>query len=219
MGGGFSLASHMGHTVPVGTPRTINQIADDIIYRKRRVQQEYIAIGQGLIEAKNQMEHGEWLPWLSDTVEFSERMAQGLMAIASSPNPQALADLGLTKAMTLAALPDERRDAFLSSTHSVNGIERTVAEMSTRELKKAVASGKVSYQNPVPVVATPTKSGKVWQPIDEAHKPKCGSVVVVVERRSGHPDYYCAVVVTSGFRFAYGRYTGWAPVAPFDLET
>ena len=53
-------------------------------------------------------------------------------------NPEALRDLGYTKALMLLALPDETRDEYIEATHIVGGEEKTVAEMSTRELKAAL---------------------------------------------------------------------------------
>jgi hypothetical protein len=35
-----------------------------------------IAAGELLIEAKKQVKHGEWLPWLGTNCEISERTAQ-----------------------------------------------------------------------------------------------------------------------------------------------
>ncbi len=42
--------------------------------------------------------HGEWLPWLTEQVEFSERTARNFMRLAREwTNRQALADLGAAK--------------------------------------------------------------------------------------------------------------------------
>ena len=85
------------------------------------------------------LDHGEWLPWLTERVEFSERSAQNFMRLAREwSNPQTLADLGASKALTLLALPEEERDEFISSVHVVDGEEKTAAEMSARELAQAI---------------------------------------------------------------------------------
>lgn len=44
--------------------------------------QHAIRAGELLIEAKSQVEHGQWLPWLEANCEFSERTAQGYMRLA-----------------------------------------------------------------------------------------------------------------------------------------
>ena len=57
--------------------------------------------------------HGKWIPWLTEQVEFSERTAQSFMRLAREwSNPQALADLGATKALALLALPPDERERF-----------------------------------------------------------------------------------------------------------
>ena len=83
--------------------------------------------------------HGEWLPWLTEQVEFSERTARNFMRLAREwTNRQALADLGAAKALTLLALPPEEREQFMAENHIVNGEEKTVIDMTSRELEKAV---------------------------------------------------------------------------------
>lgn len=82
---------------------------------------------------------GEWLPWLTERVEFSERQAQRFMKLAQEwSNPTALSDLGATKALALLALPPEERQKFLSGNHIVDGEEKSVIDMTSRELEKAV---------------------------------------------------------------------------------
>src|SRR5271170_8120609 len=43
-----------------------------------------IAAGELLIEAKGQVPHGQWLPWLRDNCSMSERTAQLYMRVAKS---------------------------------------------------------------------------------------------------------------------------------------
>lgn len=98
-----------------------------------------LEIGKRLKEAKSLLSHGEWLPWLNEKVEFSERAAQRFMQLAEEySNPTALSDLGATKALQLLALNPIERDEFLATKHEVDGQEKTVAEMSSRELDKAL---------------------------------------------------------------------------------
>jgi hypothetical protein len=55
-----------------------------------------IAAGHTLIEAKQLVKHGEWLPWLKEHCELAERTAQTYMRIARSGMKSAtVADLGL----------------------------------------------------------------------------------------------------------------------------
>ena len=104
--------------------RDIETITGEILDAKRAGGEAILTIGQRLAEAKAMLDHGEWLPWLTERVEFSERSAQNFMRLAREwSNPQTLADLGASKALTLLALPEEERDEFISSVHVVDGEE------------------------------------------------------------------------------------------------
>ena len=111
--------------------RTIETITDEILDAKRTGGEAILTIGRCLIEAKDMLPHGEWLPWLNERVELSERTAQKFMRLAQKwSNPSALADLGATKALMLLALPKEERDEFIE--------DHNVIDMSTRQLEQAI---------------------------------------------------------------------------------
>ena len=111
--------------------RTIEAITDDILNAQRRGGEAILTIGRCLIEAKELLPHGEWLPWLNEKVAYSERTAQNFMAVARRySNPQTLADLGMAKALALLALPDSERDEFVQ--------DHNVVDMSARQLKQAL---------------------------------------------------------------------------------
>lgn len=134
MAGKFALVDHIQSGA-----RDIGVITDEVLALKRTAGDSLLALGQRLIEAKAVLPHGEWLPWLEKRVGFSERAAQQYMKLARTyTNPQALADLGATKALMLLALPDEERDEFIKFPHVVGDGEKSVREMSTRELEAAL---------------------------------------------------------------------------------
>lgn len=119
--------------------RNIEAITSEILRLKQDAGNAILGIGQRLLEAKAMLPHGEWLPWLTEQVEFSERQAQRFMKLAQEwANPTALSDLGATKALALLALPPEERQKFLSENHIVDGEEKSVIDMTSRELEKAV---------------------------------------------------------------------------------
>ena len=119
--------------------RDIEVITCEILAAKRARGEAILTIGRGLIEAKALLSHGEWLSWLEERVEFSEKAAQRFMLLARKySNPTALSDLGATKALMLLALPDDARDEFISGPHLVDGKGKTVIDMTSRELERAI---------------------------------------------------------------------------------
>lgn len=119
--------------------RDIAIVTAEIIQLKQDAGNAILAIGDRLIEAKSMLSHGEWLPWLTEQVEFSESTAQRFMRLSREwRNPSALTDLGATKALTLLALPPEEREQFIEAHHTVNGEDKTVIDMTSRELEQAI---------------------------------------------------------------------------------
>mgnify|MGYP000149276980 CR=1 FL=1 len=61
---------------PASERRTIGAITREILQLKNDAGNAILGIGQRLLEAKAMLPRGEWLPWLTERVEFSERQAQ-----------------------------------------------------------------------------------------------------------------------------------------------
>lgn len=127
--------------------RDIDVITEEINFYKQQAGMAILEIGKRLVEAKAQLSHGEWLPWLEKKVEFSERSAQQYIRLWKEYGKSAtVADLGVRKALVLLALPENERDSFAGETHAVDGAEKTAAEMTVKELKKAVAERNAARQ-------------------------------------------------------------------------
>ena len=119
--------------------RPIEVITEEINFYKFQAGSAIIEIGKRLCEAKQCLPHGTWGAWLRDEVEFSERTAQNFMRIAREyQNPQMITDLGnsATKALMLLSLPAGEREDFIGEAHEIDGEEKTVAEMSSKELER-----------------------------------------------------------------------------------
>ena len=117
-------------TKPAGD-RTIEAITGEILDAQRKGGEAILTIGRCLNEAKAMLPRGEWLPWLAEKVGYSEKTAQNFMRLAREfSNPQALADLGATKALKLLALPQEEREKFVE--------DHNVIDMTTRQLEQAI---------------------------------------------------------------------------------
>lgn len=120
--------------------RPIEQITQEIGFYKQQAGACLIEIGTRLNEAKEQLGHGDWIPWLRDKAGFSERTAQNLMKIAREyRNPQLVSDLGMKKSVLLLALESGEREEFISAVHMTGSGEKTVMDMSAEELKKQIA--------------------------------------------------------------------------------
>ena len=121
--------------------RPIEVITQEIQFYKGQACMSMVEIGKRLLEAKQCLPHGAWGAWLKDEVEFSERTAQNFMRIAKEyRNPQLISDIGnsASKAIMLLSMPVEEREEFVGEAHEINGEEKTVAEMTTKELQEVL---------------------------------------------------------------------------------
>lgn len=130
--------------------RTIETIAIEINSIKDQTKKIMIhgsiEIGRRLTEAKEMMQHGDWMNWLADSVDYSQSTANNLMKLfkeygsdqltlfGDNADSQALGSLSYTQAVALLGIPAEEREAFVQ--------ENDVDNMSTRELAEAVKARK-----------------------------------------------------------------------------
>lgn len=126
--------------------RSVKEIANAIISRKGTIVQSFLGIGNLLIEAKEQLtKHGQWMKWLDIEVNISYRMAERYMQLGRTyANSTSVSNLGMTKALALLALPESQRESFISEPHEVNGQQKTVSDMSVREIRRAIHEKMVS---------------------------------------------------------------------------
>ena len=101
-----------------------------------------IEIGRRLVEAKEMLNHGEWLPWLERETEFSNSSAQRYMKLfdeygasqqglfGPETNSPTLGNLPISKALALLSVPESDRIEFA---------EQVDAEhISVRELEEKI---------------------------------------------------------------------------------
>ena len=134
----------MSNLVVNRTPEVIAAEINSIKEQTRKVVlYNSIEIGRKLVEAKELVPHGEWGNWLEEAVDYSKSTANNLMKIFeeygsdqitlldNNLKSQAFGNLNYSQAVLLLGLPSEEREKFVE--------ENKVDEMSTRELKKAIA--------------------------------------------------------------------------------
>ena len=109
-----------------------------------------IEIGRRLVEAKDLLKHGEWLPWLERETAFSDRQAQRYMKVFNEygaaqlglfgpeTNATTLSDLPISKALALLSVPESEREAFAA--------EVDAEGISVKELEKAIAEKKAAEE-------------------------------------------------------------------------
>lgn len=125
------------------TPHIIAQEINNLVQESRRILLiNAIEIGRRLLEAKEMLNHGEWLNWLKESVHYSKSTAENLMNLYKeygpkllsstddNPNSQALGNLTYTQAVLLLRLPEEEREEFI--------LKNNVANMTYRQLNQAI---------------------------------------------------------------------------------
>src|SRR5258707_5120533 len=73
--------SESGSVVTSSTVDRINRRHRQIMEFGKRALEEAIDIGRELSDAKSSLEHGEWLPWVEDNLEFTTRTAQRYISV------------------------------------------------------------------------------------------------------------------------------------------
>ena len=101
-----------------------------------------IEIGRRLVEAKEMLQHGEWLPWLERETEFSNSSAQRYMKLfdeygasqqglfGPETNSPTLGNLPISKALALLSVPESDRIDFAE--------EVDAEHISVRELEEKI---------------------------------------------------------------------------------
>ena len=101
-----------------------------------------IEIGRRLTEAKEILDHGQWLPYLKEQTEFSQPTASRFMKLydeygakqtslfGAELNYSTLNNLSISNALRLLAVPEDEREKFAA--------DNDVEHMSTRELDELI---------------------------------------------------------------------------------
>lgn len=109
----------------------VKRMTTEIKVIQDNVCQGMIEIGKRLIKIKKELGHGQWLPYLKNELNYSERTAQRLIRVATEfSNTTSMSDLQSTKIIALLDMPQEYRDDFISN--------HNVEDSTVRELKKEI---------------------------------------------------------------------------------
>lgn len=117
------------------TEFNIEKTTAEILILKEQTAQNIIEIGKRLIKVKESLPHGEYLNWLENSVDFTERTAQRFVRVANVfANTTSVSHLGSRKLFALAGLDEEERQEVMQ--------ENNVEDMTTRELEQVVKEKK-----------------------------------------------------------------------------
>lgn len=113
----------------------VQTLTAEIKMLKQQTAQNIIEIGKRLIEAKESLPHGEWLPWLEKEVDFTRQTANRFMKVAEEfGNGTSTLHLSTGHLFELLQLPAPEREDFIEENH--------VEEMTQRELRAAIKAKK-----------------------------------------------------------------------------
>ena len=145
----------------LSSKRPLNVIEDEILLHSGKTVEDFIMAGKGLNEAKEIVEPGQWLKWLSTKVYIAPREAQRFMQVAEAYKNyiSTAKKLGITKALALLKIPDDERENFINSPHEVaDGQLKTVFDMKVRELDQAIRKEMgLKNKNTISPIRKPTR--------------------------------------------------------------
>lgn len=148
----------------LGAKPELDEIAERIRTRNKRMRDEIVATGRDLIAAKALAGHGGWLPWLKREFGWQERAARNFMAVAEAVGKSAkFADLNVpVSGLYVLAAPRTPARALVAVVKRSEAGEK----LSLAEVKAEVAKAK---PRPKPEVIrstggsySPTKE-QTWQ--------------------------------------------------------
>ena len=93
-----------------------------------------VEIGRRMVEVKQMLPHGDFLPWIKEHTGHSASSANNYMRLFEEygANCQTFGNLGFSKALALLSVAKDEREAFVQEVDAEN--------LSTRELKEAIAA-------------------------------------------------------------------------------
>lgn len=118
--------------------KDLQTIEKEILFYKNNIGESVFEIGKRLIEVQSRLEDKTFREWLKEKVNFSRSTAYNFIKVAQEFDLKTVKTFGQSKVFELAKIDKKDRELFLNDTHIINGKEKTVEEMSVRELKKAM---------------------------------------------------------------------------------
>lgn len=116
----------------MGELANLDQIVAEIKFFENQAVVSYWEIGKRLSQAREQVEHGDWLSWVDSNLGYSKSTTYNLIKVyEENPNFQALGNLTFNKALALTSIKDEEERQDFIDSHEVE-------DMTTRQLQAEI---------------------------------------------------------------------------------
>lgn len=124
----------------MGEIANLNQIVAEIKFFENQAVVSYWEIGKRLSQAKEQVGHGEWIPWIEENLNYTRQTASSLIRVYESyPNGNTSLHLNFSKVLALTSIKDEEdRQNFIDS--------HEVEDMTTRQLQAEIKEYKAGLE-------------------------------------------------------------------------
>lgn len=124
----------------MGELANLNQIVAEIKFFENQAVVSYWEIGKRLSQAKEQVGHGEWIPWIEENLNYTRQTASSLIRVYESyPNGNTSLHLNFSKVLALTSIKDEEERQEFIEKHDVE-------DMTTRQLQAEIKKYKKSLE-------------------------------------------------------------------------
>lgn len=124
----------------MGEIANLNQIVSEIKFFENQAVVSYWEIGKRLSQAKEQVGHGEWIPWIEENLNYTRQTASSLIRVYESyPNGNTSLHLNFSKVLALTSIKDEEERQEFIEKHEVE-------DMTTRQLQAEIKEYKESLK-------------------------------------------------------------------------
>ena len=123
---------------------TLDQRVVKIKFYLNQTAQNIIEIGKELTAAKNEVPHGQWLNWLQENFNLTERTAQKFMKVAERFSKAATSSvLNSSQMFEMLALPEGETEKFIAEKAAAG---TPVETMSVKTLRASVKDWRAEYE-------------------------------------------------------------------------
>lgn len=125
---------------------SLNQLVSEIKFFENQATESFWEIGKRLSIAREQVEHGEWMNWVSSNLGYSYDTTNNLIKIYKEfPNFDAHQNLGFQKMLSLTSIKDEDERQEFVENHKVE-------DMTTRQLQAEIKEYKENLKRQEEIV-------------------------------------------------------------------